>query len=311
LLCVLAVQSFCVFVLNFFIPQLRIDLGKMENIFTLKKSADHSQNCLCGRCLPRKFDTASWRERDGIARRIVSACSLEELRRITPESRHLLREVLSLGYAPQKDKDALAKLLTAELLDKIPAEKLATVEYQPRIIIKGSKGPGGSGEFTEKVISQLAAIAAIPIGERLLQSLSRSGKTVVIVPASRSNDARPDNYRGAVAPGKVLKWKDESGRERAIRGNGAGSDATIKFNPDLSQIGSNEDWQRQPPAIWLAHELIHADDAAYGRMDPEFREGIRNYERQAIGLPPFEQKEFTENKIRAAWAEPQPLRPRY
>jgi hypothetical protein len=277
----------------------------MENTFTLKKPADHSQNCLCGRCLPRKFDTASWRERDGIARRIVSACSLEELCRVTPESRHMLREVLSLGYAPQKDKDALAKLLAAELLDKIPAEKLATVEYQPRTIIKGPR------EFIEKVRSQLDTIAAIPIGERLLQSLSRSEKTVVIVPTSRSNDARPDNYRGAVAPGKALKWKDESGRERAVRGNGAGSDTTIKFNPDLSQIGANEDWQRQPPAIWLAHELIHADDAAYGRLDPEYGDGIRNYERQAIGLPPFEQKEFTENQFRSAWPEPQPMRPRY
>jgi hypothetical protein len=46
-------------------------------------------------------------------------------------------------------------------------------------------------------------------------------------------------------------------------------------------------------------------------MDPEYRDGIRNYERQAIGLPPYDQKEFTENKMRAAWSEPQPLRPRY
>ena len=144
-----------------------------------------------------------------------------------------------------------------------------------------------------------------------MQSLTRSGRTVIIVPASRTNDARPDNYRAAVALGKVLKWRDESGKERSIRGNGSGSDTTIRYNPDLSQIGSTDGWQRQPPAVWLAHELIHADDAAYGRMDPEYLDGIRNYERQAIGLPPFEQKEFTENKFRAAWTEPQPLRPRY
>ena len=122
---------------------------------------------------------------------------------------------------------------------------------------------------------------------------------------------RPDNYRAAVAPGKSLRWKDESGKARAIRGCGGGSSATIKYNPAVSSIGFTAAWQRQPPAIWLAHELIHADDAAYGRMDPEMIDGVRNYERQAIGLPPYEMKEFTENRLRAEWSEPQPTRPRY
>jgi NleD-like pathogen effector protein (putative zinc metallopeptidase) len=277
----------------------------MDNTLGSKKMLEHSSTCLCGQCLAREFNAKSWRERDRIARSIISARSLEELCRITPESRHFLREVLSLGYAPRKDKEALAKLLTAELLNGIQADKLAAIEYQSGSIIKGTR------DFIEKVNSQLDSITAIPIGDRLLQSLSRSGRTVTIVFGSRTNDARPDNYRAAVALGKVLKWRDESGGERAIRGNGSGSDTTIRYNPDLSQIGSTEGWQRQPPAVWLAHELIHADDAAYGRMDPEYIDGIRNYERQAIGLPPFDQKEFTENKFRAAWVEPQPLRPRY
>jgi Effector protein len=277
----------------------------MKSPSEFNKSLDHSSSCLCGRCLARQLDAATWRERDGVARRIISALSLEDLCRVPAESRHLLREVLSLGYAPRKDKEALDKILTAELLDKIPPEKLVSVEYQHRTIIKGTE------EFVEKVRSRLDSIAAIPIGEGLLQSLARSGRSINIVPGSRTNDARPDNYRAAVAPGKVLKWRDESGQERAIRGDGTGSDTTIKYNPDLASIGSNEAWQQQPPAIWLAHELIHADDAAYGRMDPEYRDGIRNYERQAIGLPPYDQKRFTENKLRAAWSEPQPLRPRY
>jgi Effector protein len=277
----------------------------MKNPSESTKPSDHPSTCLCGQCLARQFDAASWRERDGVARKIISALSLEDLCRVPAESRHLLREVLSLGYAPRKDKEALDKILTTELLDKIPPEKLVSVEYQRQTIIKGTE------EFVEKVRYLLDSIASILIGERLLESLVRSGRSITIVPGSRTNDARPDNYRAAVAPGKVLKWRDESGKERAIRGNGAGSDTTIKYNPDLSSIGSNEAWQRQPPAIWLAHELIHADDAAYGRMDPEYSDGIRNYERQAIGLPPYDQKQFTENKVRAAWSEPQPLRPRY
>src|SRR5262249_48295098 len=162
-------------------------------------------------------------------------------------------------------------------------------EYQPGIIIKGAK------DFVEKVKSRLDCIARVATGGRLLRSLASRGMTVTIIPASRVNEARPDNYRAAVARGKSLKWRDESRKERMVRGPGAGSNTTIRYNPALSIIGSAEAWQRQPPGIWLAHELIHADDAAYGRMDPEQKDGIRNYERQAIGLPPYDQKDFTEN----------------
>src|ERR687887_69701 len=140
----------------------------MENTLTSEKSVEHPSTCLCGRCLARAFDAASWRERDRIARKIISARSREDLCRITPESRHFLREVLSLGYAPRTDKEALAKLLTAELLSIIPTDRLAAIEYQSGCIIKGAR------DFIEKLKSQLDSIAMIPIGERLLQSLARS-----------------------------------------------------------------------------------------------------------------------------------------
>jgi hypothetical protein len=261
--------------------------------------------CLCGLCIARRLDGAWGRDRSGIARKIVAASSVEDLRRFPAESRHRLREALSLGYAPVKEREALDKILTAELLDKIPAAELVVAEYQQGIVIKGAI------DFVEKTRTHLDQIARVPTGGRLLMSLASRGLNVTLVPSSRTNEARPDNYRAAVAPGKSLRWRDESGRERAIRGAGGGSNTTINYNPDLSVIGFSEAWQRQPPAIWLAHELIHADDAAYGRMDPEMIEGVRNYERQAIGLPPYEMKEFTENRLRAEWSEPQPARPRY
>jgi hypothetical protein len=235
----------------------------------------------------------------------VAASSLEDLRRLAAESRQRLREALSLGHAPVKESEALDKILTAELLEKMPATELVAAEYQRGIVIKGAK------DFVGKAQSHLDQIARVPTGGRLLQSLASCGMTVTLVPSSRANEARPDNYRAAVAPGKALKWRDEAGRQRTVRGSGSGSNTTIKYNPDLLSVGSGEAWQRQPTAIWLAHELIHADDAAYGRMDPEMRDGVRNYERQAIGLPPYEMKEFTENRLRAEWDEPQPARPRY
>lgn len=265
----------------------------------------HPVTCLCGLCVVRLFDGARGRECSGIARQIVAASSVEDLRRLPAESRHRLREALSLGYAPVKEREALDKILTAELLEKIPATELVVAEYQQGIVIKGAE------DFVEKARSHLDQIARVPTGGRLLWSLASRGLTVTLVPSSKTNEARPDNYRAAVVLGKLLRWRDESGRERAIRGAGAGSNTTIKYNPDLSIIGFAETWQRQPPAMWLAHELIHADDAAYGRMDPEMIDGVRNYERQAIGLPPYEMKEFTENRLRAEWSEPQPARPRY
>ena len=212
---------------------------------------------------------------------------------------------MSLGFAPVKEREALDKILTAELLAEMPALELLEVEYQPGIIIKGDK------EFIEKTRRRIEEIVSVSMGARLLGSLASRGLTVTIVPSLRANETRPDNYRAAMAPGKPLRWRDESGRERIIRGSGDGSNVTIKYNPDLSSIGFAAAWQRQPPAIWLAHELIHADDAAHGRMDPELIDGVRNYERQAIGLPPYESKEFTENRLRAEWREPQPPRPLY
>jgi Effector protein len=265
----------------------------------------HPSTCLCDLCVTRRLDGASIRERSVIGRQIVAACSVEDLRRLAGEIRQRLRDALSLGFAPVKERAALDKILMAELLEEIPVSELMVVEYQRGITIKGGK------DFVEKTQQRIEEIARVSTGERLLGSLASRGVAVTIVPLSRANETRPDNYRAAVASGKSLKWRDESGRERVIRGSGAGSNTTIKYNPDLSSIGFAAAWQRQPPAIWLAHELIHADDAAHGRMDPELIDGVRNYERQAIGLPPFETKEFTENRLRAEWIEPQPLRPLY
>jgi NleD-like pathogen effector protein (putative zinc metallopeptidase) len=265
----------------------------------------HPETCICGQCVARRLGGARIRERSVIGRRVVAACSAEDLCRLAVEVRQQLRDALSLGFAPVKERDALDKILAAELLLEIPASELLAVECQRGLVIKGGK------DFVEKTRSRVEEIAGVSMGERLLGSLASRGLTVTIVPSSRASETRPDNYRAAVAPGKSLKWKDESGRERVIRGAGGGSNTTIKYNPDLSSIGFAAPWQRQPPAIWLAHELIHADDAAHGRMDPDLIDGVRNYERQAIGLPPYESKEFTENKLRAEWGEPQPLRPLY
>lgn len=265
----------------------------------------HPPTCLCGLCVSGRLDGERRRDRSRVARQIIEASSAEDLLGLSADSRQRLREALSLGFAPEKEREALDKILMADLMATISSPALVVTEYQKGMVIKGDQ------EFIEKTQTQLDCIARTETGWRLLQSLVSRGMTVRLVPSTRKNEARPDNYRAAIAIGKTLKWRDETGRARAVSGNGAGSNTTIRYNPELSVIGYAAPWQRQPPAIWLAHELIHADDAAYGRMDPELKDGVRNYERQAVGLPPYEGKEFTENRMRAEWSAPQPARPRY
>jgi type VI secretion system secreted protein VgrG len=207
-----------------------------------------------------------------------------------------LKERLSRGRISDGDRRAINKLLSAELVE---------MKYQSRLLIKGP------APFVEKTREHLVTLSRLPVGRKLFRSLSRSGRLVTIVPAVRGSEAPPEDFRAAIAKGKVLRWQDQWGRKKTIRGIGTGSDTTIKYNPDLVFSAAAEASQRYPAEIGLAHELIHARDAAYGQLDPGETEGLRNYERQAIGLPPYEQKEFTENRFRAQWHTRLPERTTY
>jgi hypothetical protein len=251
--------------------------------------------CLCDSCLNQQLDRATWRTRGQTAQKIVRSLSIEQLRRLPSKTRGRLQNILSDGHVSRMDRKALDKISLAELME---------VAYQPRLIIQGP------ADFVAQTRAHLDSMAQITIGRRLLRSLVKSGKRVTIIPSARLNEAPLDDYRGALARGTALRWRSSSGRAKSIKGNGSGSDTTIKYNPNRRRTGP-EPWQQAPPAVWLAHELVHADDAAYGRMDPEEIDGLLNFERQAIGLPPYEWKEFTENKLRAQWPQPQPQRTRY
>ena len=105
---------------------------------------------------------------------------------------------------------------------------------------------------------------------------------------------------------------------------GQGVALAIKYNPFLATVGSLP-WNKRPPGIGLAHELIHAEQAAHGRMrrldapnpggpdsrNPDKHPIVRGYELDAIGVHPEHQYAFTENKIRAEWNPPQGQRDYY
>ncbi len=244
----------------------------------------------------QQLDQASWRHVGSTARKIVDSLSAAELRLLPQQTRQRLMSHLSSGRITNASRKAVDKLLTVELVE---------VEYQQRITIKGPS------EFVDKTKSHLTSLASLPIGQELFNSLRQSGKNVTIIPTDRVSEAPPDDFKAAVPKGKILKWRDIWGGEKVMRGTGKGSNTTIKYNPSLSCSMDTIDRRKFPPEIALAHELIHADDAAHGRLEPDEINGVRNYERQAVGLPPYEGKQFTENKFRASWHSPLPPRNSY
>jgi hypothetical protein len=75
----------------------------------------------------------------------------------------------------------------------------------------------------------------------------------------------------------------------------------------------------------LAHELVHAEQAGRGGMktgqddndgkvdpaDPTKKAQTNKRELDAVGVPPYDQNPYNENKIRKEWPPPQPERKWY
>jgi type VI secretion system secreted protein VgrG len=177
-----------------------------------------------------------------------------------------------------------------------------SANYGKAIKIKGSE------EFQKKVLADLAAIKKTVTGAKLLDALDKSGKTVMI---EQTNGGNSTGGFTSEAKSKDGDW-------------GNGSDSTIKYNPDLKAISTNK-WGTRPPAIGLAHELIHSKHAAEGSVDttkvdndskpdpadPKKTAKELDEEVRAVGLPPHEDEDITENNIRNEWDPPQSKREWY
>ena len=98
----------------------------------------------------------------------------------------------------------------------------------------------------------------------------------------------------------------------------------MEYNPFQEKVGRSA-WNKRPPGIGLAHELIHAEQAAHGRMrrgrtdnpgsvdknNPDKPAVVHIFELETIGIPPHDQYPFSENKIRSEWNPPQTERGHY
>lgn len=183
---------------------------------------------------------------------------------------------------------------------KTDAKPKAT--YGKAIVIEGD------AEFQKKVKADLDAIAKTPSGKKMLDDLDKSGKTVTIKPTTEGNSVTGLSGGAMKKDGK----------------NGTGSNSTVNYNPDRKSIG-DEKWETRPPAIGLAHELVHAQHASEGSIDmtkvdndskpdpsdPKKTEKESLEEVRTAGIPPNDKDAYNENKIRGEWDPKQPERKWY
>lgn len=175
--------------------------------------------------------------------------------------------------------------------------------------------------FAEAVRADLQAIYATKTGRKLIQSLQNSGKKIPIEYRETNGAAFPnfaDDPYGERGPDWEPAFFNEAGTAA-----GSGLAMSVGYNP-FQEFASeaNESWHKRPPGIGLAHELIHAEQAAYGRMirgaadNPVTNAGaqpltVHAYELETVGVPPYDTYAVSENKIRDEWDPAQPRRPRY
>jgi len=209
-----------------------------------------------------------------------------------------------MGWCDRKGagKDAKAKPKTPVKTTTAPCP-LTPKTYGKAIKIEGDE------EFRKKTIKALDDLKKTPTGKAMLESIEKSGKTVTIKPTTGGNSESAETGDGFVGPdGKP----------------GKGTNSTVLFNPDNQKIGT-EPWETRPPAIGLAHELIHAEQDANGTTkrgktdndkvkdpsDPTKIQQTPTYEAETAGIPPHDKGKFTENKIRSEWDPKQPERKWY
>jgi hypothetical protein len=179
------------------------------------------------------------------------------------------------------------------------------------LLVAPTAGPDGPANFAAATKADLQAIYDTPTGRQMLDSLAASGRRIYINYGQENRAGFP--YNGAPA------FFEADGITP-----GQGLAMSIEYNPLATKTGAMP-WNERPPAIGLAHELVHAEQAAYGRMrreivpnpggpdpaNPDKQDPTNAFELEAVGVPPYDTYPVSENKIRAEWNPPQTRRAYY
>ncbi|MGB7988714.1 MAG: M91 family zinc metallopeptidase [Candidatus Methylophosphatis roskildensis] len=194
-------------------------------------------------------------------------------------------------------------------INDVPLLKLQRDEWYA----DGGLSIRGNDDFIGATRGHLGQIKATRCGALLLEKLRNlAGRKVhglrfVILSEDGGRSAEALNKPDAYPKGKQIEfWTDASrGGRSCFTGTGVGSDVVIHHNHTLHR---NEDGQDVPPAIGLAHELVHAWHQAAGTLATGWKDNVWNYERQSVGIGEYARcaggcsGHVTENCIRSQWS---------
>ena len=194
----------------------------------------------------------------------------------------------------------------AEANDEADADGAAQGAVQPGC----TPHPGimviGRPRFMAEALAALGQLHALPTGQALMRRIGDSGRVCVVMESDEWNYCSYTN-----------------GREAIVRPDGRpgeGSNACVRFNPELLSYGFDHPWETRPPPIALGHEMIHALHAAEGTIDRrlEINDGklddddspaMEKFEElRTVGIPPHDADPITENALRREWSTPLPRR---
>lgn len=150
------------------------------------------------------------------------------------------------------------------------------------------------GEFEVPVMLDLAWLQTQPIGAQLIAAIWVTGKNAWIQESFGGNRTVFDNLA------------DASLQSDGSRGKGV--NVRIDYNPGgkFTHDGTKP-WELRPPAIGLAHELVHAWTGMNGMRAPDVGTDDTPSERQAAGIGEFSDAIMSENRFRAAFGlQPRP-----
>lgn len=152
----------------------------------------------------------------------------------------------------------------------------------------------GTDDFKAGVMLDLGWLMTSGVGQELVQEIQDAAHTVTIQVGGGGNatsyNPDADSYERPVSPPEA----------------GPGANVTVTYNPNTLFIKSGTlDWHHRPPAIGLAHEMVHAWTGVYGtRALGTDAAGVRRRELQATGLGEYADARMTENRFREAFGLP-------
>jgi type VI secretion system secreted protein VgrG len=152
----------------------------------------------------------------------------------------------------------------------------------------------GTAAFKTSVMLDLGWLMTSSVGQDLVREIQESAHTVKIEQAGGGNatsySPNRDSYERPISPPQA----------------GPGADAIVSYNPSILFIKDGSlAWHHRPPAIGLAHEMVHAWTGVYGMRALYDTAGVNRRELQATGLGEFAEARISENRFRAEFGLPE------